>query len=210
MKRTLFLLVTAVLFVGCASKRSDMGADSADSGRLTGTGSGTVAPEESSFARQACQAGVAEMEIAKMAARNTKNEAVRSLARKLVEDHAAAEKELNQLFIQKGLRADPKLAENLETSISRLSTLKGGEFDQAFKQQVIEDHEKAIALFEKQAQQGEDPDLKAFAQKHLPHLREHLEMARALPIGSDTDGPSSDASLDQVLQNPATRLNTPR
>jgi len=210
MKRTIFLLFTAALFTGCASNRSDMGADSADSGRLTGTSSGTVAPEESNFARHACQAGVAGMEIGKLAARNTKNEPVRSLARRLVEDHAAAEKELNQLFVQKSLQAEPKLAEHLETSIARLAPLKGGEFDLAFKQQVIEDHEKAIAMFEKQAQEGTDIDLRAFAQKNLPRLREHLEMARALPISSDTEGPSSDASLNQVLQNPATRLNTPR
>jgi putative membrane protein len=150
------------------------------------------------------------MEIGKLAAPNTKNEAVRRLAHRLVEDHAQAEKELSRIFARKSLRAEPKLAEHLENSITRLAALKGGEFDRAFKQQVIENHEKAIALFEKQAYQGEDPDLKAFAQKQLPHWREHLETARGLPISSDLEGPPADASLNQALQHPAHRLNMPR
>jgi hypothetical protein len=98
---------------------------------------------------------------------------------------------------------------NLQNSLDRLAGLKGGQFDAAFKQQVIADHEKVIVLFEEQAKHGTDPDLKAFAQKYLPHLREHVEMARALPISSDNEGPPED-SVNTILQNPAGRLNIPR
>jgi putative membrane protein len=136
---------------------------------------------------------------------------VRSFARKLAQDHARAEKELSQLFSRKGIPPEPELAGNLQNSLDRLAGLKGGQFDQAFKQQVIEDHQKAIALFEKQAEQGTDPELKAFAQKHLPHLREHIDIARGLPVSSDTEGPPPENSVNTILQNPATRgINGPR
>jgi len=45
----------------------------------------------------------------------------------------------------------------------------------------VSDHEEAVALFQKEASSGTDPDLKAFAQKTLPTLQEHLKMAQALP-----------------------------
>lgn len=115
----------------------------------------------------------------------------------------------DRLFSRKGIPPERELADNLQNSLERLAQLKGGQFDQAFKQQVIEDHEKAIALFQKQAKQGTDMELKAFAEKHLPHLREHLETARALPISSDTKGPPAD-SVNSILQNPASRINIPR
>ena len=209
MKQTFGLLFAAMLLTGCARDRGGIGND-ANSGSVTGSSSGTVGSEESAFAREACQAGVAGMEIGKLAARNTKNEAVRNFARRLVEDHTAAEKDLGAIFARKSLSAEPKLGEHYEQSITSLATLKGGEFDRAFKRHVIETHERAITSFEKQATEGDDPDLKAFAQKHLPHLRAHLEIARALPISSDTEGPPADASLNQVLQHPAPRLNIPR
>jgi putative membrane protein len=43
---------------------------------------------------------------------------------------------------------------------------------------MVEDHEKDVALFEQQAESGEDADLRAFAEETLPTLREHLELAK--------------------------------
>ncbi len=190
------------LCAGCASNHRT-GASGGGSASITGS-DGSVGAGEANFARQACQADVAQAQIGKLASANTKNEAVRSLAKQLVKDHTQAEKELAQIFARKGISAEPQLAQSLQTSINRLAELKGGAFDEAFKEQVIEDHEKAIAVFQKQAEQGADPELKAFAQKHLPHLREHLEVAKQLPISTDTEGPPVN-SINTVLQNPAGR-----
>ena len=44
---------------------------------------------------------------------------------------------------------------------------------------MVKDHETDVQDFETQAKQGGDPDIKAFANKTLPVLKQHLEMARA-------------------------------
>lgn len=62
----------------------------------------------------------------------------------------------------------------------KLSGKTGAEFDRAFLQEAISHHEKDVALFEKESTSGSDPELKAFAAKTLPTLRQHLQTARSL------------------------------
>ena len=56
----------------------------------------------------------------------------------------------------------------------------GAAFDRGFIESQVKAHQDAIALFEKQATGGNDADLKAFAQKQLPGLRNHLKQAQDL------------------------------
>jgi putative membrane protein len=44
----------------------------------------------------------------------------------------------------------------------------------------IKAHQDAIALFQNESQNGQDPQLKAFAQKTLPKLEHHLHALQAL------------------------------
>jgi len=46
-----------------------------------------------------------------------------------------------------------------------------------FGQQMVTDHEKAVQLFSTAAKEGQDADIKAFANKTLPTLQEHLHIA---------------------------------
>jgi|SRR5688572_4596141 len=56
----------------------------------------------------------------------------------------------------------------------------GAAFDRGFIDAQVNAHQEAIALFETQANGGGDSDLKAFAQKQLPGLRNHLKQAQDL------------------------------
>ena len=56
----------------------------------------------------------------------------------------------------------------------------GAEFDRAYIDAMVADHKKTVALFEAESQNGNDPEIKAFATKTLPVLRKHLEVVTAL------------------------------
>ena len=56
----------------------------------------------------------------------------------------------------------------------------GAAFDRGFIEAQVKAHQEAITLFEQQAQNGADADIKAFAQKQLPGLRNHLKQAQDL------------------------------
>jgi putative membrane protein len=45
-------------------------------------------------------------------------------------------------------------------------------------EKMVKDHKKDIAAFEKEAKDGEDADVKAWAEKTLPTLNEHLKMVQ--------------------------------
>lgn len=62
----------------------------------------------------------------------------------------------------------------------RLSKLSGAEFDQAFMEQMVKDHTQAVTLFENQATNGKDAEVKAWAAKTLPTLKEHLQLAQEI------------------------------
>jgi len=62
----------------------------------------------------------------------------------------------------------------------QLSGLKGAEFDRAYMTHMVDDHEKDVKAFEQESQSGQDPEVKAWAAKQLPTLREHLSQAKSV------------------------------
>ena len=70
--------------------------------------------------------------------------------------------------------------------MDELSKLKGAEFDQAYTKDMVAGHESAIKQFEIEIKNGRDADVKAWAEKCLPTLREHLKLAREAV--KDTNG----------------------
>jgi putative membrane protein len=56
----------------------------------------------------------------------------------------------------------------------------GAEFDEGFIETQIKAHQDAIALFTEEVKSGTDAELKSFAEKHLPALRDHLREAQDL------------------------------
>jgi putative membrane protein len=62
--------------------------------------------------------------------------------------------------------------------LDQVSKLKGIEFDRAYTKDMVSCHEKAIEQFEIEAKNGMDTEVKAWAEKWLPTLREHLKLAQ--------------------------------
>jgi len=66
---------------------------------------------------------------------------------------------------------------------ARLKKVTGTAFDKAFIDHMVNDHVKDVADFQKEADQGQDPDVRAFAAKSLPTLKQHLQMAKNVQSG---------------------------
>jgi putative membrane protein len=137
---------------------------------------GTVTDE--GFVHKVTACGLAEVNAGRIAAKQASSPAVKAFAQKMVDDHSKANKELLKIADKKGLKAARTQDEKHKEGADKLLKLSGIDFDREYMLCQVKDHEEAVALFEKQSKSGKDADLKAWAEKTLPTLKEHLKEAR--------------------------------
>lgn len=58
-----------------------------------------------------------------------------------------------------------------------MAKLGKAEFEQKYTDYMVKDHKEDIEEFKKEANDGKDPELKAFAGNTIPVLEHHLQMA---------------------------------
>ena len=95
-----------------------------------------------------------------------------------LKDHGRMLEEVSALARKKNITVTKDLDSKGRDKVDKLAKLQGAEFERAFSKAMIEGHEKAIEKFEKQIADGKDADVRAWAEKRIVTLREHLEMAR--------------------------------
>jgi putative membrane protein len=139
----------------------------------------TVSTLDSQFANKAAEAGLAEVQLAQLALQRGSSNDVKEYAQDMVKDHTKANNELKQLAARKGITLPQTLNQQHQTAKANLSKLSGASFDQAYMDLMNQDHAKVVSLFQQQADQGQDPDLKNWANKTLPTLKEHKQMAQS-------------------------------
>ena len=130
------------------------------------------------FVSKAASGGTAEVELGRVATQRAVRPSVRSFAERMVADHGRANAELAALARRKGLEVPTALEPSQQAMRDRLSGLSGPDFDRAYMSEIVRDHTEDIALFERAAEISSDPDLKAWATRSLPMLRDHLALAR--------------------------------
>jgi len=132
------------------------------------------------FVDTASAKGMAEIETSKLALEKGTSEEVKAFAQQMITDHSSANTELNALAKQKNLEVSTEADLMSKAKAMVLKVRDGESFDAAYANSQVMAHEQVIELFTKQAESGEDADLKAFASAKLPTLKHHLEMAKAL------------------------------
>jgi putative membrane protein len=132
------------------------------------------------FVNTAAIGGVAEVELGRVAMLRAARPAVRSFGERMVADHGRGNAELATLARSKGMDVSPTLDTTHQAMRDRLSGLSGADFDRAYMSEMVRDHTEDVALFERAAQTATDPDIKAYAARSLPMLRDHLALARQI------------------------------
>jgi putative membrane protein len=140
-----------------------------------------VPSADKTFMKKAAEGGLLEIQASQIAVQKTQDSQVKSFADKMVTDHTKAGDELNALAQSKGvtLPTDPSITQRAKLKI--LNSETGTHFDKTYAKDIgVSAHKDTVALFQKEAANGKDPDVKAFAEKTLPTLQEHMKMATDL------------------------------
>ncbi|HEX7152345.1 MAG TPA: DUF4142 domain-containing protein [Thermoanaerobaculia bacterium] len=197
MKLKIYVLLLVVAISAC--KRANEGVEentqvsttAADGGTVTDTASVTTTAAtggttsnmpgpDKEFAMKAGQAGMAEVTMGNLALQKATNPDVKAFAQRMVTEHTAGNTELIQLVTTKGLALGTALSDEQKKGAEHLQSLSGAEFDKAYMQHMVSDHQKVIAEFQAATANLTDVDLRAYATKNLPLLQQHLTQAQEI------------------------------
>jgi putative membrane protein len=148
-----------------------------------------VARGDRKFIEKAAGSGMFEVQVSQLAASKATDAQVKSFASMLVDHHTAANNELVKIANARGVELPAAPPRGLRKDVEKLGKKNGAEFDKEFVKEVgLEAHKKDIKLFEHASKDVKDAELKAFVDKTLPVLREHLAAAQKLPQAGKSAG----------------------
>lgn len=137
------------------------------------------APSTADFAKIAAISDMFEIESSKLAEQRA-DEASKKFAAQMIADHTKTSAELKALAPKANVELPVAVDSTHQSKLDKLKGLNGADFDKEYDVMQVDAHEDAVSLFERYADGGENAELKAWAAKTLPHLKHHLEMAKAL------------------------------
>jgi putative membrane protein len=183
------------------SQSGTSGSGSGMSGSQSGTsGSGMASSRlsvgDDKFVRDAAESSLAEIAMGQIGVQKATNADVKSFAQKMIDDHTQANSQLAPIASQKGVTLPTQPSTLHRAAADRISKLSGAEFDRAFMDQMVMDHQKVVTEFQHVSKGGKDADVKSFASTMLPNLQDHLRMAQTLDtqVGGKKGGKSNGSS----------------
>jgi putative membrane protein len=140
---------------------------------------GTDRDDDDEFAIEAADGGMMEVELGRLAAQKASSAEVKKFAQMMVDDHTKANDELKALAAQKNISLPAAISDDHQEKLKDFQEKSGADFDKDYMDFMVNDHEEDVKAFEKQAENGEDAELKSWAAGKVATLRHHLEMAKA-------------------------------
>lgn len=165
---------------GTAQSMQETGTATATTTAATGGTSSALSPDDKEFVSKAGIGGLAEVQMGNLALSKSTSADVKAFGQRMVTDHSKANEELSQLATAKGVALPTELDADHKAALDHLTSLTGADFDKAYMKHMVEDHEKDVAEFEKASTTATDSDVKAWAGKTLPTLKEHLQLAQTV------------------------------
>ena len=139
--------------------------------------------DDSKFVVAAADGGMIEVNLGKLALTNGSAAYIKEFGKMMVEDHGKANAELKTLAASKNISIPDSLGEKNRDTYNEMAKKKGKDFDKAYANFMVDDHKDDINAFKKEAEKGNDADIKGWAAGKVVTLEHHLEMAEAAKNG---------------------------
>ncbi len=148
-------------------------------GLSIGTARADVSDADRAFIDKLAMAGQAEVASGETAAKS-ENAAIADFGRQMIREHGELNQELAALAKQKGVEPPTSASLTDQAKGAVMSVLPGATFDEQYVSQQLSDHKEVLALLEKEASSGDDPDLRALATKAIPVVQKHITELEAM------------------------------
>lgn len=141
----------------------------------------SLSQQDRNFIQEAGAGSLAEAELGQLAEQKAVTPAVREFGRWMYTDHGlTANNWLAAILREEHEKLQPTLTAQQNELKQKLQGLSGSEFDHQYIEHMVQDHEKTIPLFEREAKEGRNPMIKSFAEGLTPVLQQHLAEAKEL------------------------------
>jgi putative membrane protein len=175
------VLLFASLTMACGEKR-DQSNDSAKTAEEQNDDKFQTqkAEADADFIAEAVASNYAEIEMAQLGVNRSNNSEIKEVGRELETAHNKLLKDLQNLAGKKEISIPAGSDDADRRKIDDLNKEeKIKDFNKEWCETMVKKHEKSIEKFEERLAKTEDPDVKAFVNESLPHLRAHLEKVKA-------------------------------
>ncbi len=159
-----------------------------------GKTSSSAAPNDAQIAAIVVAANQADINAGKVAAKRSKDPAVKSFADTMIRDHESANAQAKALVKKLHVKPEPSatsrsLTQGGKKTIARLEKDKGAAFDKAYVDHEVAYHQQVLdAIQSTLLPNAKNPELKALIAKVTPEFQAHLDHAKQLQsqLGSAT------------------------
>jgi putative membrane protein len=135
--------------------------------------------DDADFVEAAANGGMLEVELGKHAAQHAADPDVRAFGERMAADHARANQELKTVAQRAGFVVPSQMDDEHRAMFQKLSKLRGSEFDKAYMDEMVKDHEHVADAFRAQAKQMTS-EVDRWAAKTLPTIEAHLRQAKTV------------------------------
>ena len=157
------------------------GGQMSSTGRYAAMGvqAGNLHRKDVKFTVMANSSNMMELQLSQMATQKATNAAVKDFANMMVQHHTMAAQEMKQLLSSKGAQIpDSAMLPMHRMRMEMLQNLQGADFDKAYMRIMVDAHEEDVDEYEDEVTDANDADIRAFASKMLPTLRQHYARSK--------------------------------
>jgi putative membrane protein len=175
------IMLLSIALISCNNQGARDADNDNDSIQLNGGDDGLFGDDQSQdveFMKEAAYGGLMEVELGQYAQQNAQDTRVRNFGAMMVRDHTTANEELKALASRKNVTLPTTLDDEHLDKVNNLKENRGLEFDKEYMSEMVNEHEKEVDKYMKQAEQGNDADVKAFAANTLTVLLIHQDSAK--------------------------------
>ncbi|GAA3935505.1 DUF4142 domain-containing protein [Hymenobacter algoricola] len=133
---------------------------------------------DATFVVDVASDGQLEVELGRLAQQQSTTPAVKDFGQRMATQHAEISQALGVLAEQKGIVLPAGLGAEQQKTRQELAALTGAAFDKKYLELMVDDHANDVDAFDDMSEDAYDGDIRGFAAKYLPRLKEHLELAK--------------------------------
>ncbi len=142
--------------------------------------SADLSKTDKAFLTMAADTNMIQAHLGQMAQNDASSADVKDYGQKLAQNHTTAYQELAELASKTGVTIPKGIDVRRERSVQELKGVKGTLFDRRFVSAEVRENERILAEFRREAEHGQNADVKAYASKMVPIMEDDLHTAERL------------------------------